>query len=100
MRRGSVIWCEKSETTVTDNSHDGLNFDPSNANKIFHYSWKERLKISKMAKFSGEMAVVNDGKYSPVKFANFVDIRITRGKPTICGWNVIVALTCKNPQEV
>ena len=63
---------------VTDNSHDGLNFDPSNANKIFHYSGKERLKISKMAKFSGEMAVVNDGKYSPVKFANFVDIRIIR----------------------
>ena len=37
------------------NSHDRLNFDPGKTDKIFHHSWKERLKISRIAKFGGEM---------------------------------------------
>ena len=28
---------------------DRLNLDPGNMNKIFHYSWKEHLKVSKIS---------------------------------------------------
>lgn len=38
-----------------DNFHDRLNFEPGKMNKIPHYSWKENVKISKIAKFDGEM---------------------------------------------
>ena len=44
-------------TKANASSHDRLNFDPDNTSKICQtqYSWKERRKISKTAKYYGEM---------------------------------------------
>ena len=42
--------------TMVDNFHDRLNFDPENTSKIFKNSWKEHLKISKIAVCSGKMS--------------------------------------------
>ena len=42
-------------TCLIDNSHDRLNFDSGNTNKIFHYNWKEHTKISKIGNFGGKM---------------------------------------------
>ena len=37
------------------NLHDRPNFNPGKINKTFYYSSKEHLKISRIAKFGGEM---------------------------------------------
>ena len=37
------------------NLHYRLNFNPGKINKILYYSSKKHLKISKIAKFGGEM---------------------------------------------
>ena len=37
------------------NLHYRLNFDPGKTNKIFHHNSKEHVKISRIAKFGGEM---------------------------------------------
>ena len=38
-----------------DNLHVRLTFNLGKTSKIFYYSWKERPKISRIAKFGGEM---------------------------------------------
>ena len=38
-----------------DNLHNRLTFDLGKKNKIFYYSQKEHLRISRIAKFGGEM---------------------------------------------
>ena len=60
-----------------DSLHDTLKVERGRKNEIFHYSWKEDLKISRMAKFCGKMSY---GQYSPENFVNFVYICITGGK--------------------
>ena len=37
------------------NLHYRPDFDPDKINKIFYHCWKEHLKISRIAKFGGEM---------------------------------------------
>ena len=51
------------------------NFDLNKKNEIHYHSWKEHLKMSKIAKFGCcKMRKI----YNPVKFANFVYIFILR----------------------
>ena len=53
------------------NSHDGLNFNAGNMNKIFHYSY--RNSILKLVRLQNSVRnVVKYGIYSPAKIANFV----------------------------
>ena len=38
-----------------DNSQNRLKVELGRKNEMFYYSWRENLKISRIAKFGGEM---------------------------------------------
>ena len=40
---------------LMDNLHNRLTFNPCKTNEILYYSYKEHPKISRIAKFGGEM---------------------------------------------
>jgi hypothetical protein len=64
------------ENISMDDSSYRWNFDLDKKNEIHIHSWIEHLEMSNVwLRF-----VVEWGKYSPVKFANFVYICIMRGK--------------------
>jgi hypothetical protein len=43
------------DQVLMDDSSYRLNFDLGKKNKIHHHSWKEHVKISKIAKFGREI---------------------------------------------
>ncbi len=60
---------------LIDDSSYRLNVDLGKKDEIHHYSYKEHLKISKIAKF-GRETLSKCGNDHPVNFANFVCFRM------------------------
>ena len=51
----TIISWKLRASNLMGNLHYRPNFNPGEINKIFYYSSKEHLKISRIAKFGGEM---------------------------------------------
>ena len=80
-----------------DDSSCRQNFDLDKKNETHYHSWKEHLKMSKIAKFGCVLTYCcKMRKICPVKFANYnVYICITRGEISIFEPKVVTLNICK-----
>ena len=85
-------WDSSHALNLMDDSSLWRNFDLDKKNEIHYHSWKDRLKMSKI----WLRIIVKWGKYSPVKFANFVYIWITCGEYNHFEPKVVINFTARN----